>query len=86
MGTARSGGDGTRAAERTNRIVAHSLPKILLSSPRVTGWKYPTAISTITLNSESAAAAERVGAVDASESGGAELVHGSGGMVPLRAE
>ena len=42
-----------------------SLPKILDSSPRVTGWKYPTAISTIASNSESAAAPPLVGADEA---------------------
>jgi len=41
------------------------LPKIFDSSPRVTGWKYHTAISTIASNSDSAAAPPRVGAAEA---------------------
>lgn len=47
----------------TSRLT--SLPKIFDSSPRVTGWKYPTAISTIASNSDRAAAPPRVGAEEA---------------------
>lgn len=56
--------DGTRPTQIADGVTATSLPQILDGSPRMTSWKYPTAITTTTPNSVGPAAAERVGAID----------------------
>lgn len=45
---------GTRPQSAAMVFRLTSLPKIFDSSPWETGWKYPTAISTIASNSDSA--------------------------------